>query len=197
MSRTGRAFRNRRNLRCAARPGEGWLRVERGAGTSRRLCRKRKEALRVSQMVMFALVGCLCVQDVRASVLAATATCSRLPCMLRFLASVATLCSFLENAPSVFDAFGSSSPSARCFVSRCFPSVLCLVLCLEAGPPAAFALGCWKPLRAWKTQSVSQARGCRQCAGPPMSDPCKPVCQPPGPRWMRMLEGPSRCGVRR
>ena len=35
------------------------------------------------QMVMFALVGFLSVQDVRASVLAATATCSRLPCMLR------------------------------------------------------------------------------------------------------------------
>ena len=78
---------------------------------------KEKEALRVSQMVRFALVGCLCVQDVRASVVAATATCSRWPCMLRFFANVATLCWFLENVPLVFDAFRSSSPFARCFVS--------------------------------------------------------------------------------
>ena len=104
---------------------------------------KEKAAQRVSHMLMFALVGCLCAHDVWATVPTATATCSRSPCKLRFFANVATLCSFLENVPLVFDAFGSSSPSARCFVSCCFPDVLCLVLCLEAGPPAAFALGCW------------------------------------------------------
>ena len=172
--------------------------VLRGALARAAVCAgKEKAAQRVSHMLMFALVGCLCAHDVWATVPTATATCSRSPCKLRFFANVATLCSFLENVPLLFDAFGSSSPSARCFVSCCFPDVLCLVLCLEAGPPAAFALGCWKPLRAWKTQSVSQARGCRQCVGQPMSDCCKPVCRPPGPRWMRMLEGPSRCGARR
>ena len=144
LRRTGRAFRNGREPRCAARPGEGWLRVERGAGTSRRLCRKRKRS-----------VASIADGHVRACGLPLCAGCSgqcagRHGDMLTLALHVAFLCQCCD--PVV--VLGECSVCFRCFrrffavrqvfsVSCCFPSVLCFVLCLAAGPPAALALGCW------------------------------------------------------
>ena len=148
LSRTGRAFRNGRNPRCAARPGEGWLRVERGAGTSRRLCRKRKRSVasiadghvcacglplcarcsgqcagRHGDMFTLALhVAFLCQCCDPVFVLGECSVCFR--CYRKFLAVRQVFCFVLLSFRVVFGLVSGSGPSCRvCFgmleISEC------------------------------------------------------------------------------
>ena len=175
LSRTGRAFQRAEILVVPPGLAKAGF-VLRGALARALVCAgKAKPALRVSQMVMIAFLGCLCVQEIRAILLAATATCSRLPFMLRFFANVASLSSFLENVPFVFDAFRKflAVRQVFCFVLLSFRVVF--RLCLEASPPAACVLGCWKPLRSWKPSPFPRTEGVASLLGRPCvtgASPC-------------------------
>ena len=186
-----------RNPRRAARPCEGWLRVERGAGTSARLCRKSKTSVaRIAD-------GHDCVSGLPLCARDSGHFAGRHGDMFTLAFHVAFLC---QCCVPVF-VLGECSFCFRCFseVPRRPSGVLfrvaflpcCVSFVFGSEPSCRVCFGMLETSSFVETQSLSQDRGCRQSAGPPMCDRCKPVCRLPGPRWMLMLEGPSRCGDRR